>query len=111
MRAASPTRRQAAGNRFAAVQTPVAAAIVRADTNRPVTGRTRHPLPPAPIAADMVGCAVTFGRVGGRADTDALYAFLHFAPSVPVVRVKKCRAASRSYAGLRYWRVRVRLCC
>ena len=41
----------------------------------------------------MVGCAVTFGRVGGCADTDALYALLHFAPSVPVVRVKKCRAA------------------
>ncbi len=41
----------------------------------------------------MVGCAVTFGRAGGCADTDALYALLHFAPSVPVVGVKKCRAA------------------
>jgi hypothetical protein len=44
-------------------------------------------------SADMVGCAVTFGRAGGCADTDALYALLHFAPSVPVVRVKKRRAA------------------
>jgi hypothetical protein len=53
MRAARLTRRQDAGNRFSAGQAPVAAAIVRADANRPVTGRTRRPLPPAPIAADL----------------------------------------------------------
>jgi hypothetical protein len=41
----------------------------------------------------MVGCAVTSGRAGGCADTDALYALLHVTPSVPVVGVKKCRAA------------------
>ena len=57
----------------------------------------------------MDGCAVTFGRVGGCADTDALYALMHFAPCVPV-RVRNAVRRSRSYAGLRYWRVRVRLC-
>ena len=33
----------------------------------------------------MGGCAVTFGQAGGCADPDALYALLHFAPSVAVV--------------------------
>src|ERR1700730_11735533 len=41
------------GQQVSAGQAPVAAAIVRADTNRRVTGRTRRRLPPAPIAAVM----------------------------------------------------------
>src|ERR1022692_104527 len=72
MRTARLTRRQAAGNRFSAGQAPVAAAIVRADASRPVTGRTRHPLPAAPIAADLRGQGGSEGNTPGDADLSVL---------------------------------------
>src|ERR1700730_8258775 len=89
MRTARLTRRQAAGNRVSAGQAPVAAAIVRGDASRPVTGRTRHPLPPAPIAAVRDACAVRVVLSYGGTDQVVLRS------AFSLVAARAVRAASR----------------
>src|ERR1700730_11211825 len=105
MRTARLTRRQAAGNRVSAGQAPVAAAIVRGAASRPVTGRTRHPLPPAPIAAVRDACAVRVVLSYGGTDQVVLRSAFSLVAD-PAVRAASRHGAPRSCSavGSWYWR-------